>query len=77
LAAELADHSHCPTIRFDVGTDDHQLPYNRQFHARLDELGIPHEYAEVGGGHEWRFVNRQLPATLNFVTHNSAPVAEP
>ena len=60
-------------IRFDVGGDDHLLDHNRRFHARLDELGIDHEYEEVEGGHEWRYVDRQLPTTLRFVTQHLAP----
>ena len=59
-------------IRFDVGAHDHLLEHNRRFHARLDELGIDHEYEEVEGGHEWRTVDRQLPTTLRFVTEHLA-----
>ena len=54
-------------IRFDIGVNDHLLAYNRQFHAHLDQLGIAHEYEEVDGGHQWSYVNRQLPRTLEFI----------
>ena len=53
-------------IRFDVGTGDHLLEYNRQFHARLEELSVEHEYEEVVAEHDWDYVNRQLPTTLRF-----------
>lgn len=40
-------------IRIAVGSRDETLPANRELHARLDELAIPHEYVEVPGvGHE-------------------------
>ena len=60
-------------IRFDVGGGDHLLEHNRQFHAHLDGLGIAHEYEEVEGGHEWRYVNRRLPTTLSFLAAALAP----
>ena len=60
-------------IRLDVGTNDHLLEHNRRFHAHLRQLGIPHEYEEVEGGHEWGYVDRQLPTTLRFITAHLAP----
>jgi putative tributyrin esterase len=77
LAAKLAGRTPELAIRFDVGTDDHQLPYNRQFHARLEELKIGHEYEEVQGGHEWSYFNRQLPTTLKFVSQRLASDVKP
>ncbi len=63
-------------IRFDVGASDHLLAYNRRFHALLEELGIAHQYEEVEGGHQWSYVNRQLPTTLAFLTQRLAAAAE-
>ena len=60
-------------VRFDVGADDHLLEHNRQFHAHLERLGVDHEYEEVEGGHEWSYVNRQLPTTLSFLARHLAP----
>jgi len=68
LAAEETDLA----IRFDVGTDDHLLEANRKFHAHLEEVGIAHEYEEVEGGHQWVYVDRQLPKTLEFIAANLA-----
>ncbi len=59
-------------IRFAVGTGDHLLDVNRQFHAHLEGLGLPHEYAEVDGGHQWSTVNRELPGMLAFVARHLA-----
>jgi S-formylglutathione hydrolase FrmB len=41
-------------------------------HRALRSLGIPHEYAESPGGHDWDFVDRALPATLAFVRRHLA-----
>ena len=59
-------------IRFAVGTSDHLLDVNRQFHAHLEALGMAHEYAEVDGGHQWSTVNRELPAMLAFLARHLA-----
>jgi len=52
-AARLASlERHPPRIRQVIGTLDSTLQGNRDFHARLTELGIAHEYVEVPGvGH--------------------------
>lgn len=54
-------------LRFDCGTDDGLLDVNRRFHAHLDELGIPHEYAEHPGGHGWDYWDAHVRETLDFV----------
>ena len=54
LAGEHADELRRGSrIRIAVGSRDETLPGNRELHARLEELAIPHEYVEVPGvGHE-------------------------
>lgn len=74
LAPKLAENGPDVMIRFDVGVDDHLLDYNRRFDVLLEELGIPHLYEEVPGGHQWVYVNRQLPVTLQFAAENLAQV---
>jgi enterochelin esterase-like enzyme len=39
----------------DCGLSDHDLSDNRQFHAELVKLGVPHEYHEFPGGHGWKY----------------------
>jgi S-formylglutathione hydrolase FrmB len=68
LAAEKSDLA----IRFDVGTSDHLIDANRKFHTQLERAGIPHEYEEVDGGHQWVYVDRQLPKTLAFIAGHLA-----
>jgi len=55
-----------PKIRFDCGTEDPLLEYNRTLHAALLEYGIPHTYEEFPGGHEWPYWERHLEKTLLF-----------
>ncbi|HYW80408.1 MAG TPA: hypothetical protein VE890_12565, partial [Thermoguttaceae bacterium] len=72
LAEKLAMGCPAMAIRFDVGENDHLLEINRCFHDRLEELGIAHQYEEVEGGHQWVYVNRQLPKTLQFAAEHLA-----
>jgi len=54
-------------IRFDCGTEDGLIDANRAFHAHLDKLGLPHEYAEHPGAHEWAYWDLHVQDTLKFV----------
>jgi len=72
LAEKLATDGPSMAIRFDVGRSDHLLEINRRFHGRLEELDVAHQYEEVEGGHQWVYVNRQLPTTLRFAVENLA-----
>lgn len=67
LAERLSSEAERPAIRMEVGDNDHLLEHNRRFHARLEEVGIDHEYEEVSGSHGWEYVNRRLPAALAFL----------
>jgi S-formylglutathione hydrolase FrmB len=42
-------------IYFDCGTSDESLANSRAMHARLDSLGVPHEYREFPGSHTWGY----------------------
>jgi len=61
-----------PALRIDCGTDDFLLESNRDFHRHLDALGIAHEYAEHGGGHDWDYWREHLPETIEFVMRHVA-----
>jgi S-formylglutathione hydrolase FrmB len=52
------------TIYLDCGLDDPDLGSTRALHARLDSLGIAHEYHEDGGGHGWGYWRSRLPYSL-------------
>jgi len=53
-------------IAFDCGVDDHLLEENREFHAHLEGLGIPHGYVERPGAHEWDYWTARLGEHLRF-----------
>jgi putative tributyrin esterase len=61
-----ADAAMLPDIRFDCGVDDFLIEENRKFHARLDTLGIPHEYVEHPGNHNWSYWGRHIRESLRF-----------
>ena len=63
LAAE-ADTARLPVLSFDCGTDDGLIDQNRQFHARLDRLGIAHNYTEHPGGHTWDYWDLHVQTAL-------------
>lgn len=60
-----------PPLRFDCGDADPLLASNRALHAALDRHGIPHEYREFAGGHEWPYWRQHLEETLLHVDRHS------
>ena len=60
----VADHIRHLTIYLDCGLDDPDLGSTRALHARLDSLGVAHEYHEVGGGHGWGYWRSRLAVSL-------------
>jgi len=55
-----------PPLRFDCGTEDELIEGNRQLHEALTAAGIPHQYEEFPGGHEWPYWELHLEDTLRF-----------
>lgn len=55
-----------PPVRFDCGTDDSLLRYNRELRANLEKAGIPHVYQEYPGGHEWPYWAEHVVDSLKF-----------
>lgn len=49
------------------GRDDHTLEDNRVFTAKCAELGIPLEYIENEGAHEWGYWDRMIQEVLNWL----------
>ena len=72
LARKLRRRSHKLAVRFDCGTDDHLIQYNRQFHAYLEGIGLDHQYAEYPGEHTWDYWDVHVQETLAFVMKNVA-----
>jgi S-formylglutathione hydrolase FrmB len=51
-------------IYIDCGTEDESIHHNREFHARLDSLGVQHEYHEFPGSHTWNYWSRHFRESL-------------
>ncbi len=62
----LAHRNQLPPMRFDCGRDDFLLEPNRLLHRQLTEAGIPHEYEEFPGTHDWPYWNEHLADSLRF-----------
>jgi len=59
-----------PPLRFDCGKGDALIEGNRLLHTQLLELGVPHEYEEFDGAHEWPYWQKHLESTLRFFDQN-------
>lgn len=55
-----------PKLRFDCGTEDPLLEFNRELHRGLLGANIPHQYEEFPGGHTWPYWELHLEKTLRF-----------
>ena len=55
-----------PAIRIECGTEDYLLPQSRRLHDHLNQLGIPHDYAELPGPHSLVAWDQHLPAGIEF-----------
>lgn len=62
----LLHRQRLPLFRFDCGTDDPLIAYNRALHATLTTHQIPHLYEEYAGGHTWEYWHEHLAETLLF-----------
>lgn len=61
-----ANREQLPPLRFDCGTEDSLIAENRTLHRELTELGIPHEYQEFPGAHDWTYWAEHVRKTLAF-----------
>ena len=55
-----------PALRIDCGLGDFLLQDNRRFHQHLEKLGIPHEYAEYPGEHNWAYWDTHVQEAIAF-----------
>jgi len=55
-----------PAIIFDCGINDPFIKTNRQLHAELAELKIPHDYIERNGTHNWDYWSNAVSFQLLF-----------
>ena len=64
--AETLPPADLPALRIDCGVDDFLIEENRALDAHLTALGVPHEYEEHPGGHDWAYWDRHIQDTLKF-----------
>jgi len=62
----LQHRHHLPPVRFDCGTNDLLINYNRSLHKKLEKEGVPHTYEEYPGGHEWSYWSKHIITSLKF-----------
>jgi putative tributyrin esterase len=55
-----------PPVKFDCGTNDLLLKYNRELHEKMVQAGIDHQYNEYPGGHEWPYWATHIMESMNF-----------
>ncbi len=61
-----------PQLMFDVGVADAYVDQNRDVHATLTRLGVPHRYAEWPGAHSWSYWQAHAAESLQFLLGNVA-----
>lgn len=64
--AQRVDRGQLPALRLDCGTEDYLLPQNRLFHRHLESLGVPHQYAEYPGAHDWVYWDAHVREVVGF-----------
>lgn len=57
-----------PKLRFDCGIKDSLIEGNRALHQALLDQGIPHNYEEFTGGHDWPYWRQHVSKTLRFAS---------
>lgn len=53
-----------PRLSFDCGVEDDLIDHNRRFHHHLEQLRLPHHYAEFPGAHTWDYWDRHVQEAL-------------
>ena len=66
LDAIVANRDRLPALHIDCGDADPLIEPNRALHAALLDAGVPHDYVEHPGGHEWPYWEAHLRAALQF-----------
>lgn len=74
LADDLkASGKELPKIFMAIGVDDPLLAGNRRYHEYLEKIGIPVDYSEDKGAHDWGFWDRNLYRLLDWLPVEQYP----
>jgi S-formylglutathione hydrolase FrmB len=66
LEAMRRNRERLPPLRFDCGTEDQLIEYNRELSRELKKAGIAHTYEEFPGAHSWAYWETHLADMLRF-----------
>lgn len=66
LEALVNHRASLPPVRFDCGTEDFLIGFNRDLHTSLESAGIAHHYEEFPGGHTWEYWEENVERSLRF-----------
>lgn len=64
-------------VMIDCGVNDPFIEDNRLMHEHLLNVGIPHDYAERAGGHDWSYWINAMPYHLRFIADRLRPPGVP
>jgi len=57
-----------PRLRFDCGSEDKLISFNRELHRAFEKRQIAHIYEEFPGRHEWSYWGENIKKSLLFFT---------
>lgn len=77
LQCILANKNSLRNFRFDCGTEDLLIDFNRALHQELLRQNIAHTYQEYPGGHEWIYWQRHIEETMLFFNQFIKDIVEP
>jgi S-formylglutathione hydrolase FrmB len=64
------DVAHLPALYADIGTEDARLTGNRAFRAELARLGVPLDYHEYPGAHDWTYWRAHVAQSLVWLSQH-------
>lgn len=70
LAQQAHRRGQLPALSLDCGVDDFLIEENRAFARALEKAGIPHQYQEYPGAHDWGYWDRHIQDALSFHARN-------
>ncbi|HLH52869.1 MAG TPA: alpha/beta hydrolase-fold protein [Verrucomicrobiae bacterium] len=66
LEVLLRNRLRLPPLRFDCGSEDQLIQYNRELSRELTKAGVRHIYEEFPGAHSWPYWELHLSDMLRF-----------
>jgi len=71
LTRASADPSSLPRLYVACGRQDDLYPINQMFNTACQNLGVPLNYVEEDGQHDWHFWNKHIQRFLDFALGNA------